>query len=169
MTSQPASRYVVVALSPAGPEDYVITWLLENFLRPGRDKVDIVCALTLDTGLDAEELGTTSFYMSSWICDLDQQIESEAKENMEQYAKRLRDANIPTVVHVIGSRMDSGNMIVEYVEKCVKSDVLVMGSHLKGSWNRLFWGSFSSYVQKKARCTVITVRDSVHEKVDKDT
>ena len=52
--------------------------------------------------------------------------------------------------------------IVEYAEE-QQIDVIVMGTHGRGGWSRVFMGSVAEKVVRMARCPVLTVRHPEHE------
>ena len=52
------TRKVVIALDPSSDEAlYTIEWIIENFLRPEKDNVHLISAISLNSDFDADELG----------------------------------------------------------------------------------------------------------------
>lgn len=52
------TRKVVVAIDPSSDESlYTIEWIIENFLKPEKDDVHLISAISLNSDFDADELG----------------------------------------------------------------------------------------------------------------
>ncbi|KAL1915867.1 uncharacterized protein VTP21DRAFT_6255 [Calcarisporiella thermophila] len=157
-------RLIVIALDPATAgsqkaSQHVVAWVRDNLCNPERDHFDLVCALSLDSEFDENELDLTSGCDRSYLLEMEEKIVSEAQNAMERYAQFLRQAGARTDVHVLKSWTDTRDLIANYVEKS-RADLLVMGSRDLSVWKRYFLGSFSDYVQHHCHCPVVIVKDT---------
>ncbi|CAG8500114.1 7890_t:CDS:10, partial [Acaulospora morrowiae] len=151
-------RKIVVALDPYSAEArYTVDWIIDNFLRPERDHVHLVTALSLNSDFDSTELGINVNYVAEYVTSLEEDAEQKAREEMQRFVDKLKEANIDSKIIIIKSKDDTRNIIVDYTEK-ERADVLVMGSRDLSMWKRLFLGSFSDFCHQNAHCPVLIVK-----------
>lgn len=92
-------------------------------------------------------------------------VEKAAKENADKVLNKALDAiktsvgdkNINISTEVLFGSPES--RIVETAEE-IKADLIIVGSHGYGSWERLLLGSVSDSVVHHAPCSVLVVRSS---------
>ena len=81
--------------------------------------------------------------------------ESEGAEVLEKAKKYCAEKGITLIPHM--KYGDAGSEIISLAEQ-EKSDLIVIGSHGKGSIDRLLSGSVSSYVVTHGKVTTMVVR-----------
>ncbi|CAG8555787.1 6402_t:CDS:2 [Paraglomus brasilianum] len=152
------TRKVVVAIDPSSDESlYTIEWIIENFLKPEKDDVHLISAISLNSDFDADELGLYTMSVTEEIMQIEKEIIEKTRESMNEFLERLQAANINARVEVLKSLSDSRNIVVEYTEN-ERADVLIMGSRDLSTWKRLFLGSFSDFCQQNSHCPVLIVK-----------
>lgn len=81
-------------------------------------------------------------------------VRKQALEELERFAKRSRDAGIPTEVRLL-----EGDSVEEILEQAstLPADLIVMGTHGRRGFERLVLGSVTEKVLRKASNPLLTV------------
>ena len=82
-------------------------------------------------------------------------LEKEGKEVLEEATKYCAAQGITVIPHLKQGDAGTGIISLSEQEKC---DLIVVGSHGKSGFNRLFLGSVSSFVVKNNKGTTMIVR-----------
>ena len=84
-----------------------------------------------------------------------QLLEKEGNDVLKEAEKYCADRGITVLPHL--KQGDAGTVIISFAEQ-ENCDLIVVGSHGKSGFNRLFLGSVSSFVVKNNRVTTMVVR-----------
>jgi len=107
------------------------------------------------TCLEKEDLG-------AWYIDkrTNKKIMSDAKEFAKEFLSKLEkpatDANIPISLNILETKSTS-NQIIAF-SNSNKIDLIVIGSHGRGGFNKFLLGSVSNKVSQMAKCPVMIVK-----------
>ena len=82
-------------------------------------------------------------------------LEKEGNDVLKEAEKYCADRGITVLPHL--KQGDAGTEIISFAEQ-ENCDLIVVGSHGKSGFNRLFLGSVSSFVVKNNRVTTMVVR-----------
>lgn len=120
-----------------------------------------VISLVERTGpMAAEPFAISSEYYQS----VEEDLRNRAKTAVSEAEEILRQ-NIGGEKLLLEGEVFTGNvkrLIVEEAEK-IKANLIVVGSHGRGFFNRLMLGSVSDFVVHHAPCSVLVVRDEEKE------
>ena len=107
------------------------------------------------TCLEKEDLG-------AWYTDkrTNKKIMSDAKEFAKEFLSKLEkpatDANVPISLNILETKSTS-NQIITF-SNSNKIDLIVIGSHGRGGFNKFLLGSVSNKVSQMAKCPVMIVK-----------
>ena len=107
------------------------------------------------TCLEKEDVG-------AWYIDkrTNKKIMSDAKKFAKDFLSKLEkpaaDANIPISLNILETKSAS-NQIISF-SNSKKIDLIVIGSHGRGGFNKFLLGSVSNKVSQMAKCPVMIVK-----------
>jgi nucleotide-binding universal stress UspA family protein len=107
------------------------------------------------TCLEKEDVG-------AWYIDkrTNKKIMSDAKKFAKDFLSKLEkpaaDANIPISLNILETKSASNQIITFSNSK--KIDLIVIGSHGRGGFNKFLLGSVSNKVSQMAKCPVMIVK-----------
>jgi len=107
------------------------------------------------TCLEKEDVG-------AWYTDkrTNKKIMSDAKEFAKEFLSKLEkpatDANVPISLNILETKSAS-NQIITF-SNSNKIDLIVIGSHGRGGFNKFLLGSVSNKVSQMAKCPVMIVK-----------
>jgi len=107
------------------------------------------------TCLEKEDVG-------AWYIDkrTNRKIMSDAKNFAKDFLSKLekpaKDANIPISLNILETKSAS-NQIITF-SNSNKIDLIVIGSHGRGGFNKFLLGSVSNKVSQMAKCPVMIVK-----------
>ena len=107
------------------------------------------------TCLEKEDVG-------AWYIDkrTNKKIMSDAKEFAKEFLSKLEkpatDANVPISLNILETKSTS-NQIITF-SNSNKIDLIVIGSHGRGGFNKFLLGSVSNKVSQMAKCPVMIVK-----------
>jgi nucleotide-binding universal stress UspA family protein len=129
---------------------------VEQYLRMFADTGDyakLVSVVEPVTHIVGAPFGVVDNYYNAYISEARTIAETHVTQAAEAVAAKLGDDKVSTEV-VIGSPSRS---IVESASEW-KADLILMGSHGRGFWQRVYLGSVSAAVVQHAPCSVLIVR-----------
>jgi universal stress protein A len=91
--------------------------------------------------------------------DLSAEVDLVAQERAERDARRVA-AEAAAEIHADEHRVEHGDVgpTICRVAKEESADLVVLGTHDRSRWSRLWFGSVSDHVVKHAPCPVLVVR-----------
>lgn len=91
--------------------------------------------------------------------DLSAEVDLAAQERAERDARRVA-AEAAAEIHADEHRVEHGDVgpTICRVAEEEAADLVVLGTHDRGRWSRLWFGSVSDHVVKHAPCPVLVVR-----------
>jgi nucleotide-binding universal stress UspA family protein len=107
------------------------------------------------TCLEKEDVG-------AWYIDkrTNKKIMNDAKKFAKEFLLKLekpaKDANIPISLHILEAKSTS-NQIITF-SNSNKIDLIVIGSHGRGGFNKFLLGSVSNKISQLAKCPVLIVK-----------
>ena len=131
----------------------------KHSLRAFRVALDIAknnnAKINVLTCLEKEDVG-------AWYIDkrTNKKIMSDAKNFAKDFLSKLEkpaaDANIPISLNILETKSASNQIITFSNSK--KIDLIVIGSHGRGGFNKFLLGSVSNKVSQMAKCPVMIVK-----------
>ena len=131
---------------------------LEQAIALGRRyDAEIVCVHVVPTLMPLE--GGLPFVLPP---EYEAQVRQAALAELDRFAEPARAAGVPTRVEL---REASGGVAASIVElaQSLPADLVVMGTHGTGGFERLVLGSVTEKVLRRAPCPVLTVPRRAHE------
>jgi len=107
------------------------------------------------TCLEKEDVG-------AWYTDkrTNKKIMSDAKKFAKEFLSKLEkpatDANVPISLNILETKSTS-NQIITF-SNSNKIDLIVIGSHGRGGFNKFLLGSVSNKVSQMAKCPVMIIK-----------
>jgi nucleotide-binding universal stress UspA family protein len=120
-----------------------------NIAKNNNAKINVL------TCLEKEDVG-------AWYIDkrTNKKIMSDAKEFAKDFLSKLEkpaaDVNIPISLNILETKSASNQIITFSNSK--KIDLIVIGSHGRGGFNKFLLGSVSNKVSQMAKCPVMIVK-----------
>lgn len=117
--------------------------------------IKIITAVEIFIPVAAEPFGTSNIYYSQISADL----QKEAAETVASAAQILKE-NLPDENVTVQTEVITGNVkqIIIDEAKDFAADLIVVGSHGYGFFDRMLLGSVSGYIVQHAPCSVLVVR-----------
>ncbi|KAI8053062.1 hypothetical protein BDF22DRAFT_733925 [Syncephalis plumigaleata] len=157
-------RVIVLAVDvQSGETPDIIQWSMENIIRKGTDRIELVSGWSVESEMDAIELGGEFLYVGEQLAEMEKETEETLLQRLTECAKPLCDAGIDCHVSLVKGHRSPGNMIVDFTER-VGAAMLILGSRGLSYWKRLFMGSFSDFCSHSAKCPVLVVK---HESIER--
>jgi nucleotide-binding universal stress UspA family protein len=100
--------------------------------------------------------------VGSWYIDkrTNKKIMNDAKKFAKEFLSKLEkpanDANVPISLNILETKSTSNQIIIFSNSK--KIDLIVIGSHGRGGFNKFLLGSVSNKVSQMAKCPVMIVK-----------
>lgn len=123
-----------------------------TFAKPD-DEVRIISVVEPMTHVVGAPFGVVDDYYNTYIKDARSEAADHVEEAKAAIAERCGIGNIATEL-IVGPPARS---IIEDATEW-KADLILMGSHGRGFWKRVYLGSVSSSVVHHAPCSVLVVR-----------
>ena len=131
----------------------------KHSLKAFRTALDIAknnnAKINVLTCLEKEDVG-------AWYIDkrTNRKIMSDAKNFAKEFLSKLEkpatDANVPISLNILETKSAS-NQIITF-SNSNKIDLIVIGSHGRGGFNKFLLGSVSNKVSQMAKCPVMIVK-----------
>jgi nucleotide-binding universal stress UspA family protein len=153
-------KNVLVATDFSEPSDAALMYGRELAARFGAT----LHVLHVTENLYASTLAESYAGMSP---DLQQQIENEARQRLHKILVDSDRSGPPTIPVILTSSSPAA-VIVNYAQER-NIDIVVMGTHGRGTFAHLLMGSVAERVVRLAPCPVLTVRRPEHDFVHPDT
>ncbi|KAI9599636.1 hypothetical protein BDF19DRAFT_12318 [Syncephalis fuscata] len=165
MSQSLSQRVIVIAVDVQSDEAAdIIQWSMENIIRKGSDRVELVSGWSVESEMDAIELGGEFLYVGDQLADMEKETEENLLKRLTAYAQPLCDAGTDCHVSLVKGHRSPGNMIVDFTER-VGATMLILGSRGLSYWKRLFMGSFSDFCSHSAKCPVLVVKQESIERM----
>lgn len=118
--------------------------------------IKIISVVEPPAPMSAEPFGISNEYYAEAEAALREQLKEAAKRAEQTVIERFEDTklNVETAV-IIGNPKE---LIVEEAQKW-NADLIILGSHGYGFWERMLLGSVSNAVVHHAPCSVLVVRN----------
>lgn len=127
-----------------------------KFISTGKHTdIKIISAVERVMPMAAEPFGASSEYYVQVESDLRKQAQEAVAEAEKIVKDKFSDENIFVSTEVFTGNIKQG--IVDEAKK-FKADLIVVGSHGYGFFERMLLGSISSYVVHHAPCSVLVIR-----------
>jgi len=123
--------------------------------KPDDTSVKIVSAAQIVTSVATEPLPFSASYIQEADTALREQATGYVAEAKETISQKFPDSNLSVSTQVLDG--SAGKAIVEAAQDW-GADLIVVGSHGYGFWNRMLVGSVSQAVVHHAPCSVLIVR-----------
>jgi nucleotide-binding universal stress UspA family protein len=128
---------------------------------PKNTSLKIISAVDYLMPVPTDPMGVSTEY----FFQLEQSARAEAKERVEQAKRQIQelfgDVSLDLTAEVIDG--SPSRVIVETADEW-GADLIVVGSHGHGFWERVLLGSVSDSVVRHAHCSVLAVRKTVESK-----
>jgi nucleotide-binding universal stress UspA family protein len=95
---------------------------------------------------------------ASWYVELEKAAAERTRAIVEAAAKRLRTGLDPAVEVTVDTPVGWAKQEILHAAESWRADLIVLGSHGYGAWERLLLGSVSGSVATHAPCSVEIVR-----------
>ncbi len=148
---------ILIAADGSKYSDAAIEKCCQLFAGGKNSAVRIISVIEPPAPMAAEPFGISAPYYAETKAALT----AQAKETIERAEKMIienfTDANLAVETAVV-----AGNPKQEIIEeaKSFQADLIVIGSHGYGFFERMMLGSVSGYVVQHARCSVLVVRNT---------
>lgn len=143
---------VLIATDGSEYSKAAVDQYLNTFAAPS-DQVKVVAVVEPATHIVGAPFGVVDDYYNSYIIEARSEADRHVTQAVNVLAERLGEESITKEI-IIGSPSRS---IVETASEW-GADLILMGSHGRGFWQRVYLGSVSAAVVHHAPCSVLIVR-----------
>lgn len=146
---------ILIATDGSGYGEAAVDFAANIISQPDTTEVKIVIVVEPFALIEAETLIESTGELADMTKSAAREADAVGKRLAENLRGKLSAATIDVSNEVLGG--PAARMIVEKAEKW-NADLIVVGSHGYGFWERIWLGSVSDRIAHHASCSVLIVR-----------